>query len=145
MKTLKLLTMVAGLAILAGCATPDSRIKDNPEAFSRLTPVQQQLVRQGRVAVGFDADTVRLALGEPDRVRERTDANGQSEVWSYLTYEGDDGVILYRGFYHRHWMNPYYPYYLNYPTHRAHAHTKVIFRNGRVVSVEQELPGGTLD
>lgn len=146
MKTmLKLFSLIAGLVLMAGCATPEARIQKNPEAYNRLTPVQQQLVRQGRVGVGFDEETVRLALGDPDRVRERTDANGKSVVWSYLTYEGDDGMILYRGFYHRYWRDPYYPYYLTYPTRRAHAHTRVVFQNGRVVSVDQDMAGGSLD
>src|SRR5258708_11078734 len=101
MKTL-LSTFCLGVvvALVGGCATPEYRIKQNPEAFNRLTPSQQDLVKAGRVDVGFDKDAVKLALGSPDRVLERTDQNGPSEVWAYLNYRTVDGVVLYRGWYH---------------------------------------------
>ena len=39
MKTiLSLLVLAGGLVLLAGCATPETRINKNPEAFARLTP-----------------------------------------------------------------------------------------------------------
>jgi hypothetical protein len=142
MKTpLAVILLAAGLAVLAGCSTPESRINDNPAAFARLTPEQQQLIKEGKVAIGFDQTTVKLALGDPDRIRERTDANGTSEIWSYVTYEGDDGMLLYRGYYHRYYYgfgDPFYPYYLAYPTRREHEHFRVVFREGRVVLIENE-------
>jgi len=142
MKTpLAVILLAAGLALLAGCSTPESRINQNPAAFARLTPEQQQLIKEGKVAIGFDQTTVKLALGDPDRIRERTDANGTSEIWSYVTYEGDDGMLLYRGYYHRYYYgfgDPFYPYYLAYPTRREHEHFRVVFREGRVVLIERE-------
>jgi hypothetical protein len=135
---LSLLSLIAGLAVLAGCSTPESRIAKQPEIFSRLTPDQQQMIRDGRVGIGFDMEMVKLALGDPDRVRLRTDENGSSEVWTYLTYEGSDGMLLYRGWYHRGWGSPFYPYYLDVPGRRERSKDEVVFRNGRVVSVEQE-------
>jgi len=131
-------SLIAGLIFLAGCSTPETRIAKQPELFNRLTPDQQQMIRDGRVGVGFDMEMVKLALGEPDRIRERTDANGRSEIWSYVTYEGSDGVLLYRGWYHRGWGGAYYPYYMNYPSRHERSHDQVVFRDGRVVSVEQE-------
>lgn len=143
MKTpLAVILLAAGLAVLAGCSTPESRINQNPAAFARLTPEQQQLIKEGKVAIGFDQTTVKLALGDPDRIRERTDANGTSEIWSYVTYEGDDGMLLYRGYYHRYYYgfgDPFYPYYLAYPTRREHEHFRVVFREGRVVLIEREM------
>jgi hypothetical protein len=133
-----LLGIVAGFVLLAGCSTPESRIARQPELFNRLTPDQQQMIRDGRVGVGFDMEMVKLALGEPDRIRERTDANGRTEVWSYIIYEGTDGMLLYRGWYHRGWGGSYYPYYLNVPSRRERSHDEVVFRDGRVISVEQE-------
>jgi hypothetical protein len=131
-------TLIAGLAVLTGCSTTESRIAKQPELFNRLTPEQQQMIREGRVGMGFDMDMVKLALGEPDRVRERIDQSGRSEVWTYLTYEAPNGVLLYRGWYHRGWANPYYPYYLDVPGRRERSRDEVVFRDGRVVSVEQE-------
>lgn len=133
-----LLGILAGLLLVAGCSTPESRIAKQPELFNRLTPEQQQMIREGRVGVGFDMEMVKLTLGDPDRVRERTDANGHSEIWSYVSYEANDGMLLYRGWYHRGWGSPYYPYYLNVPGRRERSRDEVVFRDGRVVSVEQE-------
>ncbi len=138
---LSFLVLAGGLVLLAGCATPETRIAKNPEAFARLTPEQQQLIKEGKVGIGFDQTMVRLAIGDPDRVRIRTDHNGQSEIWSYVTYEGDDGLLLYRGYYHRYFYGygPVYPYYLAYPGRRVHEHFRVVFRDGKVVAVEQEV------
>jgi len=140
MKTLlTYLALVSGLVVFAGCSTPDTRIAKQPEVFSRLTAEQQQMIRQGRVGVGFDQDMVKLALGDPDRVRERIDASGRSEVWSYIEYEGADGAILYRGWYHRGWGGPVYPYYMDVQGRRERSRERVVFRDGRVVAIEQDV------
>lgn len=143
MKTkVSFLTVLALLAALvfAGCSTPETRIKKNPEAFNRLTPEQQQLIREGKVAIGFDQEMVKLAVGEPDRIWYRTDVNGATESWSYTTYEYNGGMYLYRGWYHRyyHWGDPFYPYYLDYPARKEREVFKVVFKDGRVISIEQE-------
>lgn len=139
MKTLlSFLTLMAGLVALAGCSSPETRIAKQPELFNRLTPEQQQMIKEGRVGIGFDQDMVKLAIGEPDRMRERLDASGRSEVWIYTNYESPDGMILYRGWYHRGWGGPFYPYYLNVDSRRERSRDEVVFRDGKVVSVEQE-------
>ena len=127
---------------VVGCSTVDSRIQENPGLYSSLTPAQQALVKQGKVGVGMDEATVRLALGEPDRVTIRTNAQGEMRVWHYITYE-NNGVILYSGYYHRWWgLNGSlgYPYYMDYPDRRPHDYFRVEFRDGRVAAVEQETP-----
>jgi hypothetical protein len=134
--------LAAGLAALAGCSTPQSRINQNPAAYARLTPEQQKLIQEGKVALGFDVEMVKLALGDPDRVRERTDARGTTEIWSYVTYEDDAGMPLYSGYYHRYYYGmaePFYPYYLGYPTRHAHEHFRVVFKDGVVISIEKEV------
>lgn len=133
-----LLGAMTALVVLSGCSTPETRIAKQPELFQQLTAEQQQMVREGRVGIGFTPDMVKLALGDPDRVRERIDQTGQNEVWSYVHYEGSDGMILYRGWYHRGWGSPYYPYYLDVPGRRERSRDEVVFREGKVVSVEQE-------
>lgn len=127
-------------ALLSGCATPASRIRENPELFARLLPAQQELIRKGEVALGFTAEMVRLALGEPDRFTERTGSDGVSEVWSYVTYDAPDGMPLYRGWYHRYyyWGDPMYPYYLSFPERRERERFSVIFRGGKVEALEKE-------
>jgi len=72
--------------LLAGCATPESRIKKNPEAFAALPAEIQEAVRKGQVNVGFSADAVFLALGKPDREYTRQTEAGQTMIWSYVGY-----------------------------------------------------------
>ncbi len=125
------------IGFMAGCASPDARIKRSPEAFERLSPEHQALVREGKVGIGFEADAVRLAVGAPDRTWTRTDASGVSEVWSYTTWTTDRGMPLYRGWYH-HGMSAY-PYYLNDPARREQEYFKVVFGpNGKVTAIEQD-------
>jgi hypothetical protein len=143
MYTPKFFILAAALAAvfaLAGCSTPESRIRNNPAVFSRLTPEQQNLIRNGQIAVGFDQEMVELALGEPDHITTRTDAQGVSEIWRYTTYDLPDGMPLYRGWYHRYYYggDPMFPYYLDYPYRREHDHFRVTFKGGKVVSIEEE-------
>jgi outer membrane murein-binding lipoprotein Lpp len=144
MKTSKFLLVAAALctAWLAGCSTVSSRIQENPGLFASLPPDQQALVQQGKVVVGMDMATVRLAKGDPDRVTTRTTAGGEMQIWHYVNYE-NDGVILYSGYYHRWWgLNGWgsYPYYMDYPARRPHDYFRVEFRNGRAAAVQQETP-----
>jgi outer membrane protein assembly factor BamE (lipoprotein component of BamABCDE complex) len=140
-KLIYVIGVIAALAFVSGCDTPEARIKKNPAAFDRLSPTDQQLVRQGRVAVGFDEDSVKLALGDPDRVIEHTDQQGQTVEWDYVNYRNDDGILLYRGYYHRMWGDPFFPYYMNFPSRQEYNQTKVMFRNGRVISVSEQTKG----
>ena len=145
MKTPKIIVLfAAALAAfsLVGCATPASRIRKNPELFANYAPEQQTLIMQGKVAVGFDKDAVRLALGAPDHVRTRVTNDGASQIWSYVTYEAPDGMPLYRGWYHRYyaWRDPLYPWYDGYPDRREREHFRVVFdRTGHVSTIEQEV------
>lgn len=146
MKAPRLLSLFIGCAVLlaAGCSTPETRIRQNPEIFNRLSVEEQELIIQGKVAIGFDEDMVRLALGEPDRIWTRTDMEGATQAWSYTTYETSDGHPLYRGWYHRYygpyygWAPGHYPYYMSYPARREREVLKVVFKDGRVISIEEE-------
>jgi hypothetical protein len=121
--------------------TPESRIRRHPEIFARLSPPQQELVRQGQIGIGFDREMVRLALGEPDRVTIRTDPRGTNEIWRYVEYDLPDDLWLYDGpwgySWHRWgWPYPYYYYGASYRG-RPHDLMRVTFREGKVVSFEQ--------
>jgi hypothetical protein len=84
MKTKHSLALAAACALFAaGCSTVDSRIAKNREAFNTWPAAVQDKVVQGKIDIGFTADQVRVALGEPDRVWTRTTADGTSQVWSY--------------------------------------------------------------
>jgi hypothetical protein len=145
-RTLILATVAACAALLAGCNTPETRIANSPQVFARLNPDQQALVKAGQIAVGFDMDTVKLALGDPDRVLMETNANGQHQIWRYVTYEDYQGVVIYGGYWHRYrgWGGPYFwggvPYYDGYPA-RVHERIRVIFdQTGHVSAIQQDMP-----
>jgi hypothetical protein len=70
-------------ALMVGCSTPTTRIRANPQAFASLSPADQALVRKGQIREGFDMETVRLALGNPDWIERKTDLHGQMQTWHY--------------------------------------------------------------
>lgn len=125
--------------LLAACATPDARIKRNQTIFDALPAERQALIREGKVAIGFSPDEVRLALGDPDQRWTRTDAQGSTEIWSYTTYDNAAGVPLYRGLYHRyHGGYPFYYDTLYYRDARPREYLKVGFSGGVVSVIEQD-------
>ena len=132
---------IAGTLLFTQCSTPDTRIQANPEVFAKLTPEQQALVKAGQIGINFSSDAVKLALGDPDRVSVRTDADGQSTIWHYVTYEAD-GHYLFRGYYHigrRGWWWGGYPYYMDYPQRTVRDRFRVMFKNDKVVSITEEI------
>ena len=131
--------LLAAVVFLAGCATHEARIKRNQEIFNTLAPVDQALIREGKVAIGFTQDMVRLAVGDPDQRWVRTDAQGQSEVWTYSTYDTRLGSPLYRGYYHQAYGGyPLYGDVLYSADARARAIFKVTFFGGKVSEIEQQ-------
>jgi hypothetical protein len=84
MKTKHSFALAAAFALFAaGCSTVDSRIAKHREAFNTWPAAVQDKIVVGKIDIGFTADQVRVALGEPDRVWTRTTADGTSQVWSY--------------------------------------------------------------
>ena len=129
----------AALLLVAGCVSPQSRIDSNQDVFNKLPPEQQALIKQGKVGIGFDETAVKLALGDPNRISERTDSNGKSTIWRYVEYENEGGVPLYTGFYHYAYAPFYYPFYLDYGSRRERDQLRVVFSDGKVTSIEQEV------
>lgn len=123
---------------LAGCATPDARIRKNQELFESLPAEAQRQIREGRVGVGFTPEMVKLAVGEPDRRSIRTDAAGSTSVWYYTRYEMADRLPVYTGYYHR-----YYPGYRYYGggvyagPMEARDYFRIEFVDAKVTVVEQ--------
>ncbi|HQF38874.1 MAG TPA: hypothetical protein PK322_07125 [Opitutaceae bacterium] len=134
---LLLLGCLLGLAVFAGCSTPQTRIRQNPELFNNLAPGDQELIKQGKVAVGFTPEMVKLAVGDPDRVYTRTDATGKNEAWVYTSYTSHGGtMVYYRGFYHRRHPGMY-AYFADYNDREVVERYRVTFKEGKVASIEE--------
>ena len=84
--SLRRLLIAAALVLLAGCATPASRISSHQSAFDQWPAEVREQVRAGRIDVGFTAEMVQVALGDADRKSTRTTAKGTSEVWAYFDH-----------------------------------------------------------
>ena len=78
------LALVPALLLLAGCATPERRIEQNREIFDALPVADQARIRGGKIDLGYSADMVRIALGEPQRKLVRRTPGGDAEIWLYL-------------------------------------------------------------
>ena len=83
MRVINTCLVFAGLILLAGCATPDSRIADNRSVFDKLSTEIQQKIRTGQVDVGFTPEMVVMSLGAPASKFTRKTEQGDTEVWSY--------------------------------------------------------------
>ena len=98
----KYVALVLGVVLLAGCATPESRIRKNPALFALFPPEVQKNVRAGRIEVGYTKDMVVMALGRPQRIPTRTAEAGTTEIWVYtdVAYRGTlqpvESMYLYR-------------------------------------------------
>ncbi len=72
---------------LAGCASsPTSRADKNSAAVASWPADVQTKVREGKVAVGFTQEQVRVAMGDPDQTLTQTAAQISREIWVYLDH-----------------------------------------------------------
>ena len=138
------LLALAAAAALAGCASPAARIKANPQLFASISPANQELIRHGQIALGFTPDMVLLALGEPDRVTQHTDASGTTEMWRYQNVDNNSSTYFYAG-----WGGPYFSPYRGwgyygswgYPawgwTTTVSDYLRINFQNGRVTEINR--------
>jgi hypothetical protein len=126
------------MAALAGCASPEQRIRDNPGDYSRLTPSQQTLVRKGDIGIDMPDFGVELALGQPDSVTERTEAKGVVKVWHYKNRESTVTTVDYVGFYDPYFFPAFAPVIIN-NAQPAGDRIRVYFNDRKVVAIEREV------
>jgi hypothetical protein len=112
--------------VLAGCATPQSRIEKNPAMFAALSPEAQEDARNGIVKLGQTENMVFLAAGKPTYVQSRVDEQGATVVWRYTAYRYDSPPMRYGPW----WRDPLYENRQEYDVLR------VEFRDGKVVAIE---------
>jgi hypothetical protein len=141
-----LLLLASSLLVFTGCSTVNSRIKEKSAYFNTLDGQTQSRLKEGIVKIGDLSDMVYIALGRPDRVRERTSGAGQETTWIYNSYyqeyEGTTFVGYERhGFYDRRnrvWRSYYRPVHADVYHDHVEEYMRVVFRDGKVVSIEQE-------
>ncbi len=89
--------LVAGF-LLAACATPERRIRSNPERFDSFPLDAQGSIRAGKIALGFTPEMVEMAKGHPSRRYSRYTSDGTLEIWSYVrTYPYTTSQPVYVG------------------------------------------------
>lgn len=90
---LPLCLFLSCLLLLAACSsTKNQRISQNEALFNTYTPAERQMIRTGQVAVGFDQDMVRMALGDPSRETAVDTAAGKQIVWEYRQLKPTLGI-----------------------------------------------------
>jgi hypothetical protein len=91
-RSVHILLVMALALVLAGCSTPDSRIRERQAAFDRYPENVQQKLRAGTIEVGYTPEMVEIALGEPDRKAEVVTEDHVAEVWSWWTSSPGFGI-----------------------------------------------------
>lgn len=89
------LFIVLAALVLGGCASSSSqRIAQDEARFNSYTPDERRLIRMGQVAVGFDQEQVRMALGAPSRETTIDTAGGKAIVWEYRAIQPSVGLSV---------------------------------------------------
>jgi hypothetical protein len=116
-----------------GCASPQSRAKDNPAVYGKLTPAQQQLALKGRIGMGMSQDAVFIALGRPERKKVRRVEKGEEETWIYFRTDFDEVPRWSRDYYRGKDGRVYsVPRYDPIQIRRTEPDFEVKFTNGKV-------------
>ena len=82
MKISHLLCALA-IVLISGCSTTNQRIDASGAQFNGYTAAEKRLIRSGEIAIGFDEDQVRMALGDPSHIKADTSSNGTRYIWEY--------------------------------------------------------------
>lgn len=144
-KTVSIFTLLIAGLVLAGCSTVKSRIKEKQAVFDSLAPVEQANIQQGVVEIGYTQDMVYMAMGRPDKVRDRATARGTQTIWIYNQYYqefmGNRHVGYRRDMYYdaraKVWRVYYTPVSEAVYRDRVEEVGRVVFQNGKVESIEQ--------
>ncbi|MDE2148480.1 MAG: hypothetical protein KGJ55_01350 [Gammaproteobacteria bacterium] len=128
-------------AMLVACSSTRSRIRENQALFDSYPPEVQQQIRAGRAMIGFTPDQVRMALGKTDHIYEHTDRTGTSEIWDYTDSHGLVGLSLGVGGFSGGSTAVGGGIGVSSVSGGNPDKLRVVFRDGRVASVERPTPG----
>lgn len=131
------LGLALALATAACASTPAARIEKAPAEFAQLPVEQQDKVRSGVVEIGYGEAAVRLALGEPDRIIERTTADGRALVWQYFEPVTPPSIYCQPGFYRGYYLPPICYSGFGYTEHER---MRLSFKDGALTAIEREKP-----
>lgn len=96
MKKLIMLSVVGAMALLV-CActptTPQTRVQERPEDFSRLSEEHQEMVLRGEIDKGMDKSAVYLAWGSPSARAEGFRNGDETERWDF---HGQQAIVTHR-------------------------------------------------
>ena len=126
------------LILLAACASPETRIKDNPDGYSKLPPLQQEQVRKGDISIDMPDYGVEMALGKPDSITERIEAKGTIRVWHYKKQDSSSTTVDFVGFYNPDFFPGFAPVIVNNRQPEGDR-VRVSFGDQKVVGIEREL------
>lgn len=94
MKQLLPLICILAAILTAACSTTSKRISQDEALFNTYTPAEKKMIRTGQVAVGFDQDQVRMALGDPSREATVETASGKQIAWEYRDIKPSLGLSV---------------------------------------------------
>lgn len=136
-KIVWIVPVLAWIFFAFGCAhTPETRIAKNPELFERLTPEEQESVKAGQVQIGYTPEMVFLALGEPDQKITRRTKEDELNVWIYQGRFVSTETVRVRDQFGV--FRPVHPtLYLDRTVEHIYTKARVVFEDGRVISIEQ--------
>jgi hypothetical protein len=145
LRRLRQILPLALAAVLAGCSTINSRIREKAAVFAALPPATQAEIRHGQIAVGFTPDMVYMAIGRPDEVHEHMTAGSRETVWKYNSYYDRYEGTIHTGY--RRWVvwdpriHAYRiyvePVYANLYQPVKETFFRITFRNGQVTAIDQ--------
>jgi hypothetical protein len=83
MKMIRLLFFLALPFLFFACSTPETRSKERPDTFSRLSKEDQRLVMRGKITEGLSQDAVYIAMGHPYKKRNGRFQGKNTTSWIY--------------------------------------------------------------
>jgi hypothetical protein len=145
-----LLFSLAALTLaFAGCDTFDKRSQEKASTFAALAPEEREKLRRGVIEIGNTPDMVYIALGRPDETRETATPEGRESTWIYNTYHQEYEGNIRTGYRRILLFDPvrkrytvfYDPVYTDVFSHHEEENIRIVFRDDRVVMIEQPKRG----